>query len=874
MKHQAKGKTLVGKPYAGNPLVRFEEREVAPAATPRRGSLLHKRTAGFFIMALLVGGVQADDLTWTGAESATWNTTALNWKNAGGTACAWTDGNQAVFPSGSTVTDITVSGEVKPTRLKVVAGQWSFGGNATLRITDGLMGQAGADPTVGVTFKDGLTVRSGMDESGASVDMNLANLTIEHASFLCPSNLFHNNWNTTPFPAQAQGIITIGDGGNLTANKLVLSPATTQAGWENYVVNIYTNGVLNLLKGLNSEFEYNYGAIHSDGGAIQGANFMNLSAIITTTTKITLGPGGVRFTGNGGSQWVGGLIEGDGPVMFDRTDIVYFRASGTWPTNTYTGGTHFLKSLMVSINNDRNFGAVPAVATNNVFVNASPTFLAEGATAMFAPTRGFVLAANATLKIGGNNGGLIFKGPITGTNHAGTANGTISTDTAAWNPRHLAIEPARGVTNRFGRLIVKGRDLIVAGEGVTELNAKATTVENDAGNLVINGVRLSVTNGLLKVVNAPNIGHHGHLMVSGGEVDFSQISGEYINAFRQPGTTTVCRAGSMICSSFRIGEGQSSPEKALLRMGTGGTLLCKGFSMSAKTDSGSGNVTDLKSSAQIDWDGGVIAARDGTSEKARTNFLGTVSHPGEIDAWINRVKVYVREGGAVVSNNSEICIRLPLQHGVAEGLDGGFTKWGTGVMKFVHDLNEGEVSFNTFNGPINVEQGTLAMGSASNFLSTVALNVRSGATFNGNSMCQTFASLGGTGNVTSPSKLTLTDAFAPGYGTNEIGTLTVAGALGEVRDGAELQIDLDAEGHSDCLSYAAALDLSKLRLVVNDLEKLNQDRKYVIATNLTSCANEFASSNLPQGWYLKRTTSGGKVSLTLVFAKGTTVLFR
>ena len=62
--------------------------------------------------------------------------------------------------------------------------------------------------------------------------------------------------------------------------------------------------------------------------------------------------------------------------------------------------------------------------------------------------------------------------------------------------------------------------------------------------------------------------------------------------------------------------------------------------------------------------------------------------------------------------------------------------------------------------------------------------------------------------------------------------------------------------------------------MVNDLEKLNQDCKYVIATNLTSCANDFASSNAPEGWYVKQTTSDGKVSLTLAFQKGTMVIFR
>ena len=36
---------LRGKPDAGNPHVRFDEGEVAPAATPRRGSLLYKKTS-------------------------------------------------------------------------------------------------------------------------------------------------------------------------------------------------------------------------------------------------------------------------------------------------------------------------------------------------------------------------------------------------------------------------------------------------------------------------------------------------------------------------------------------------------------------------------------------------------------------------------------------------------------------------------------------------------------------------------------------------------------------------------------------------------------------------------------------------------------
>ncbi|MBO7683663.1 MAG: hypothetical protein J6T51_02940, partial [Kiritimatiellae bacterium] len=40
-KSMTTGKALNGKPYAGNPHVRFDEGEVASAATPRRGSLLY-----------------------------------------------------------------------------------------------------------------------------------------------------------------------------------------------------------------------------------------------------------------------------------------------------------------------------------------------------------------------------------------------------------------------------------------------------------------------------------------------------------------------------------------------------------------------------------------------------------------------------------------------------------------------------------------------------------------------------------------------------------------------------------------------------------------------------------------------------------------
>ena len=47
------GKALAGKPYAGNPLVRLDEGEVASAAKPRRGSLLYKRMSAIILVMLM-----------------------------------------------------------------------------------------------------------------------------------------------------------------------------------------------------------------------------------------------------------------------------------------------------------------------------------------------------------------------------------------------------------------------------------------------------------------------------------------------------------------------------------------------------------------------------------------------------------------------------------------------------------------------------------------------------------------------------------------------------------------------------------------------------------------------------------------------------
>ena len=62
----ATGKALDGKSHAGNPHVRFDEGEVAPAATPRRGALLCimkvRRLVGMAFLCLSAVGCQSYDV--------------------------------------------------------------------------------------------------------------------------------------------------------------------------------------------------------------------------------------------------------------------------------------------------------------------------------------------------------------------------------------------------------------------------------------------------------------------------------------------------------------------------------------------------------------------------------------------------------------------------------------------------------------------------------------------------------------------------------------------------------------------------------------------------------------------------------------------
>ena len=81
---------------------------------------MHKLGAALAVALACAGGLQAETLTWTGAESAVWDLTAVNWTNESGVATAWVNGSDALFPAAAT-SPVSVTGDVELHNLRLTA---------------------------------------------------------------------------------------------------------------------------------------------------------------------------------------------------------------------------------------------------------------------------------------------------------------------------------------------------------------------------------------------------------------------------------------------------------------------------------------------------------------------------------------------------------------------------------------------------------------------------------------------------------------------------------------------------------------------------------------------------------------------------------
>ncbi len=809
-------------------------------------STLIGHLAGVCLAAVAAGAAFADTYTWTGSASAAWNKTDANWDKG-----VWVDGNVARFPAGASLTNITLEADVSVSDILIDSGNWSLGGAHTLTIskTGGANACLSQTSSASLTLKDGITVTM-----AKSCENNLNVLNIENATFEAPNTRFHNGWNNgNGIPGGAT--INVGDKGVLTVYEFVPSGSTSEADASLYRVNVTTGGVFRLSHVL-TQYSIDitrYSTLYFDGGTLEGYVDSYCSMFTRpSATKIKLGPGGMRIGGDK-NIYLRTPIEpsanADGGILLDTTKIVYFyHQHDGLPESTFTGPVRLNKNGVFVFNGDRNFGAVPSSPTNGIVFSANSRLLSHGHIVLH-PNRNILIHSNAVAKISaetfsGVRYSLAIKGTVSGDSPGCDRNGTLSTE-SDWTG-DLSLLPPEGRTNSIGRLLVKKQDLTIGGEGVTEITDRLndlSSVGNNGALAVMGGATLNVTNGLVRVwTNHYTIVENGKLNVSGGVLDLSRQR-MFVNAHDGVATTVVSRTGTMIVRKFCLSLRSPDPQGGLTRLESGGVLALDDFYM----DASDGTVKDR---GRIDFDGGIVAPR-----VANRGFLGGTSR-----SWITNTLCMVREGGAVISNNVEVWTHHPFFSGAEH--DGGLHKWGTGPLALI-------TTENTFNGPIEIHQGTLVWGNSSNYFPTARLVVHEGGTANLNTYTQKLARVEGGGAVKTCNGLTVDGAVAPGLGADAPGNLKFQDRC--IFDDCLLEID-----PGDKLTVCDGQDIGELSLHVNDLSALDKETVYTVLDVASNgdFTGQFKSDNVQscsawQIWY-----DHVKHRVFLKYARGTQIIFR
>lgn len=780
------------------------------------------------IAAFAVGAAWAN-YEWRGTTGE-WSTSAANWWD-GSALVPWSNGSYAEMP---------VAGTGVETDISIDAG------GVTASTCESLSGSSYA-------LNGGPLAASTLSVHGA--------LTVNNA---VSANAFY-----------FKGLLTVANGGYLTVSSY--SPSETAAtGINTAVVTVLAGGTLEVTN-FNPATGSTYSTLYVDGGTVKHAltRYQDHKKF-SSSNKIKVGPGGMHMLGanNSGSQsFLPYPIESgdanDGGLWIEDHSGEFV----LYGSNTFKGGLHVMPGGgQVGIQSNGNLGESTSAPTNSIIFEGDGTIKTNSV--VIAHSTGTVtLDANRDMLIGNNAmarlstyardpSRLVVRGAI---DCANRENGVLLI--GGYSSGAVVLETAGGRTNHLGRLIVTQPLIIGNGttllENTTNLGRALGGHQEDWGikdgavmNIRDSG-HLMVTGGVLKAIGGRSACISANLTVSDG--GFVDLTGrEVLHGYNGPAITTIRNGGKLVVSNIRMagdnGAYYADASKSVINVETGGVLRVTSNMY----------LTDSNKKATLNFNGGMLEWANTTSD----HFLENSSTRNTYQSDTRKgLVVNVKEGGMVVSNNNVLYVGPAIRSGAAR--DGGITKWGTAELGLVS-------STNTFNGPIRIMQGNFATwGDLRNSLNTnCTVCVNAGCLFRANTSYHTFARIEGSGSFTQNTdrNFTVWQAIAPGMGTNSLGTLTISGGPMNIADGVALEIDVDAAGNSDCLSYPGELDLSKMSLRVNDLGRLNQEKKYVIASNLTGATGDFASSNLPNGWMV--TFDAAERKLVLSFKRGTVVVVR
>ena len=787
------------------------------------GNHLHFALAATAALALTAINASAAKYYWRGTTAnPVWDTTTANW-SSGGTMVPWVNNastSDPVFDSQG-ATDITVAA------AGVEGFEFDLGGTHTL---------SGGPVTMKV------------------IDTNGGNITIYNTV-----NCTNTSYGLRMFGGN--GTLTVGDGGYLNA---YFTPYSADYAGKLIVL---TNGTFRATFNTANLNNSNKPTIYFNGGALLHTWNDWQNHVTFGNTKMVIGEGGmvVKSRASSGNTYLPRPIGTDtslptdgGIILSNLTNYVLFEKRAN---HTYRGGLHIKSSTLGYVGIEEGdsaygwaLGAKPATPTDDIFFESPSNTTCS---ALVGHGYGVSLDANRNLRIGNGVTALI------GTYNSGsslTIKGTFSCE----NPQTgflvvnkdtgtTTLNPGAGRTNHIGRLWV-AKPLTVA-SGTTLLESNSGAGDRDGSPLhVRTGGTLTLSGGEVKTTGSGRYAtQNGTLVISGGLLDLGER--ELLHAHNYAATTTIRNGGRLHVKDIRIADDGcgSNASKSVLNLETGGVVRVTGDLYIHNAHSGY--------KATVNCNGGTFEwANPVASHNCPVGIDGDHSSANTSNGLVWNVK----EGGLVVSNDVHCYFRPALKSAAAR--DGGVTKWGSKTFALFS-------TGSTFNGPLTIMQGEFRAGNPGVIPTTCTARVAAGAYFSPNTYALTLARIEGSGKFcqllnNGAKLLTVTSAIAPGMGADSPGTLTLEGGGINIADNTALEIDVDEEGNSDCLSYPDSLDLSKLRLVINDGSKLEKNHTYTLATVAQgmSIENEFASvSGLPETWHVHYGTDRVELRYTSPF---------
>jgi fibronectin-binding autotransporter adhesin len=538
--------------------------------------------AGVFFM--LAGGVFTStahaQATWSGANGATWNTTATNWLNASGTPWDSTNGLTGTATFTATSGSAVVNGSVFANRLDYTAASGTFA------IRGGTLNLAGTTPTISVNPSRTLTIGSTLAGSAGLTKTGSGTLVLSASNTLSGTTTSTGGGTLTASNQDAfgtsvvanDGVSAVSLGSGTYANQFRVygqgvnnTNALTTAASSTVVINGFFTGTsagtqLNIGPGSGSTLRFSGGVNATSQNMVVTTGTVILDSTNWIVSGLQASTNGTIVIANSGSatflvrfQNSNSTIRTDVPNAWG-TALSYVQwNSGTSGTLDLNGNNQTAPYILVNSSLFNAGGAGRVIKSASLGTLTTPQSTSGTFDGIFTGSAALTKAGS-----GGNTTTLSLTGPSTSTGAVTITNGTIALGTSGTGSAiQLGSLAANSIvigstnsTNAALNISPRGADYTftsgqtISGTGTLVTSSTLTATSNGTWAPGNSGIgRLAVTGNLvLGGTSQFDLAAPGASTAAPGSSDLTAVSG----TLTLGGSLNLANAGGLAGGVYRL----------------------------------------------------------------------------------------------------------------------------------------------------------------------------------------------------------------------------------------------------------------------------------------------------------------------------------